>query len=333
MKRVLAVMALLLVLAAGVLAQGAIDPQAPPTFATVNLQAGFALDPYLLRVESTDATVEAADVSDSCVGVIPEAASVIVNWTGEADQLSFFVYSDTDPVLLIVTPAGDIVCNDDWSLDTLNPVVTIPAPEDGAYAVFVGAYSPDEAAYGWLGITGQAAADIDLAHADLRPMLALAAPPVEPALVLRSPDELQVTDKPIFGQASLVQGFGELRVPASAAGVESASDFYFGDAACTGYINLTPSYRFIYSGEAQALQLFFNGQADASLLVRLPDGRFACSGDAAEGNLNPALLLETAPAGDYTIWLGSSTRFDFAPGELVISEDAAATPDILAPAR
>jgi hypothetical protein len=334
MKRTLALAVLLLALvfAAGAFAQETIDPAAAPTFAYVNLHANFTLDPYLLRVESAG-TLDASALSADCAGFVPGVPDVVVNWSGATDQLSFFVYSDTDPVLLVVTPSGDIVCNDDFSLDTLNPVVSIATPEEGAYAVFVGTYAAERTAYGWLGITTQTAQGIDIANADLRPMLALAPSPTAAALILRSPDELQYTDTPIFGQSELAQGFVRLRVPASAAGTEAASGFDFGGATCAGTINLIPSYRFTYVGEAQPLFLFFNGENDASLIVRLPDGSFVCSGDADEGNLNPALLLEDAQEGDYTVWLGSTGPSDFALGVLVITEDPAEIPAILSPAR
>ncbi|HYO89635.1 MAG TPA: hypothetical protein VER79_13375 [Candidatus Limnocylindrales bacterium] len=331
MKRMMIAAALLLLLslAVSVSAQDTIDPQSSPNFAAITLQAGFPLDPYLVRVESSG-SIAAETVQDDCVGFVPGTPDVVVNWAGETDQLSFFVYSDTDPVLLVVTPSGDILCNDDYSLDTLNPVVTVATPADGAYAVYVGAFSAEDVAYGWLGVTQQTAEGIDIATADLRPMLALRAPATEAQLVLRSPSELQAAARPIFGETRLEQGFGTQIVPATAAGVEPASLFSFNsDTPCAGYINLVPSHRFIYTGDEETLAVFFNGQADASLIVGLPDGTFVCSGDSAEGNLNPALLLESAQPGEYTVWLGSAAPSEIALGVLVISEDTAAQPDVL----
>ncbi len=330
MKRAMiaAMLVLMLALAAGASAQETIDPAASPNFAAIFLEAGFPLDPYLVRVESAG-TVDAATVDEACVGVIPSAPDVVVNWTGAADQLSFFVYSDVDPTLLVVTPSGEILCNDDYSLDTLNPVVTIAAPEEGLYAVFVGSFNPERRAYGWLGITQLTAEGLDLARADLSPMLALRPRPVAAELIRRAASELRNAANPIFGETELAPGFGVMDVPATAAGVEHASQFSLGEQTCAGYINLVPSYRFNFSGDAEALSVFFNGLSDASLIVRLPDGTFLCNANAADGNLNPALLLENAQAGDYTIWLASASPSDFATGLLVISEDAAAQPDVL----
>lgn len=332
MKRIFLAIGLILMLAlaAGVAAQDApLDAAAQPNFAAIYLEAGFPLDPYLVRVESSG-TVDASTVQEGCVGVFPEAPDVVVNWTGATELLTFFVYSDVDPSLLVVTPSGEILCNDDFSLDTLNPVISVANPEEGAYAVFVGAYSADQLAYGWLGMTEMPAKNVEeLTQADLSPMLAVRPRPVAAALIQRALTELQTASRPIFGETALDAGFGEFTAPVTGAGVEAVPDFAFGDATCAGFINLVPSFRFSLTSDETALAVLFNGESDATLIVRRPDGTFACSTDAAEGNLNPALLLENALAGDYAVWVGAANPNGFALGNLVISEDAAAQPDVL----
>ncbi len=325
MKRALwaSVLALMLVMAAGVSAQDEpLDVAASPNFAAVYLEAGFPLDPYLVRVESSG-TVDAATVLEECSGVIPAVPDVVVNWSGEADQLTFFVYSDTDPTLLIVTPSGNILCNDDYSLDTLNPVVSIPSPEAGSYAVFVGAYDPAALAYGWLGVTQMSSEQLDVANADLSPMLDVRARPVAAAAVQRSVGELVASADPLFGADTLDAGFGEQGIAVTGAGTESVVQFALNSAECSGFINLVPSYRFTLSAETSPLSVFFNGDADSVLVVRQPDGSFVCNTNAADDNLNPALTLDNAAAGDYAVWVGTANPTGVATGTLVISEDAA----------
>lgn len=331
MKRILfaTVLVLMLALAAGVAAQDEpVDVSAPPNFAAIFLAAGFPLDPYLVRVESSG-TVDASTVQEGCVGVIPDVPDVLVNWTGTADQLSFFVYSDVDPTLLVVTPSGEILCNDDYNLDTLNPVVTIASPEEGPYAVFVGSFGPEQRAYGWLGVTQLTAEGLDLARADLSPMLALRPRPVVQAELRRSLDELLSSVRPVFGEALLDAGFGAHEAAVTGAGTEPALSFALDEASCSGFINLIPSYRFTLAADAPALAVLFNGESDSTLIVRRPDGTFICNSNAAEGNLNPAVLLENVLAGDYTVWVGTVNPNAVALGNLVISEDAAAQPDVL----
>lgn len=331
MKRValLLSLAMMLALVGGALAQDTIDPAGTPNFAEVFLEAGFPLDPYMLRVESSG-TVDAATVREGCVGVIPSAPDAIINWTGATDLLSFFVYSDVDPTLLVVTPSGEILCNDDYNLDTLSPVVSVANPEEGPYAVYVGAFEPEQLAYGWLVITQLLSNGIaELVEADLSPMLAVRPPVFSREAVQRSVAELLASADPIFGTADLAAGFGTLEEAVTGAGTESAVSFAISNETCAGFINLIPSYRFTLAEEAASLSVYFNGEADATLIVRQPDGTFVCNGDAAAGNLNPALLLENAPAGAYNVWVGSRSPSEVALGTLVISEDAAAQPDVL----
>lgn len=330
MKRValLAALAVMLVLVGGALAQESIDPAGTPNFAELYLEAGFPLDPYLVRVESSG-TVDATTVREGCAGVIPSTPDVVVNWTGQTDQLSFFVYSDVDPTLLVVTPSGEILCNDDFSLDTLNPVVSIANPADGPYAVYVGAFDASTLAYGWLGITQATAEQLDIARANLSPMLMVRPAQQAPPAIQRALSELLSTAAPIFGSADLDAGFGSLTVSATGAGSLPILDFPFDNATCDGFINLTPSYRFDLASDLPALTVLFNGEADAVLAVRLPDGTFVCNSQVTVDNLNPALSFENAAAGDYTVWIGSRSPADVALGTLVISEDPAAQPDVL----
>ena len=331
MKRVLvaASLALMLALAVGVAAQETIDPAGTPNFAEIFLEAGFPLDPYLLRVESSG-TVDASTVREGCVGVIPSTPDAVLNWSGSTDLLSFFVYSDVDPTLVVVTPSGDILCNDDYSLDTLNPVVSVANPADGPYAIYVGAFDPDAQAYGWLVITQLLTDGIEeLVQADLSPMLEVRPPAVSADAVQRSVAELLATADPIFGAADLAAGFGTQEASVTGAGVEPAVSFAINNETCSGFINLIPSYRFTLAEAAPSLSVFFNGGGDATLILRQPDGTFVCNGDASADNLNPALMLENAAPGAYNVWVGSRSPSEVALGTLVISEDAAAQPDVL----
>lgn len=319
----------LLALASSAAAQDGLTPQAAPAFASLYLNADFTLDPYLVRVESSGA-LDAAAMGEDCVGVVSAAPDVVVNWTGETEHLTFFVYSDTDPVLLIVTPSGEVLCNDDWDEPSLSPVISVPNPAEGAYAVYVGAYSPDHPAYGWLGVTQLPAEALNLPAVDLSPMLRLRAPGTAAPLEIRPASDLLSEEIPIFGSAALDAGFGVLEASVSGAGVVPAQSFALGEIACAGYINLAPSFVFNLEEASATLSVLFNGDADAALIVRLPDESFVCNADAAADNLNPQVRLEGAPAGDYAVWVGVMSPDSVVPGTLIISEDAAAQPALLA---
>jgi len=91
-----------------------------------------------------------------CNGFIGDRPDLAFDWSGEADALSIYFEGDADSTLLVVAPGGDIFCNDDASADNANPMVTIPNPGSGRYAVFVGRVHPDEPVKGKLTVTDAA---------------------------------------------------------------------------------------------------------------------------------------------------------------------------------
>lgn len=100
---------------------------------------------------------------------------------------------------------------------------------------------------------------------------------------------------------------------------------------CSGLVSgAAPEFVFRYSGDSEDLRLFFEGSADASLIV-VGEEVVRCSDDSAEGeNANPVIDLP-APGGLYGVWVG---RFDpTAPvtGTLTIVEETSVTPVQLEP--
>ncbi len=91
---------------------------------TIDLEAGFPLDPTFVSVHA-GGTVDASVLGNGCSGFINDQPVVTVKWTGKADQVKAFFYSDGDPTLVVLTPKGELVCN-----DNLNEVVLGPAGRD-----------------------------------------------------------------------------------------------------------------------------------------------------------------------------------------------------------
>jgi len=113
------------------------DPANDLTSATIDLHVGYIMDPYLLPVVGKSEKA-AAELVKGCNGYVSTSPSVLVNWSGKTDQLSFFVYSDDDAVLAVQQPDGSLICNDDAGAATIDPLVTIKNPATGAYKVHVG---------------------------------------------------------------------------------------------------------------------------------------------------------------------------------------------------
>lgn len=307
------------------------DPAADTTHATVDLRAGFILDPYLVPVIGAGQTA-ATDMLKDCHGFVADEPNVVVNWSGEAEQLSFFGYSDSDPVLLVQLPDGTFVCNDDAGLNAVDPLVTIQNPDEGAYKVHVGTARDGEPALGFLGITATPMDDATLADLDLRPMLTRRARPTAQPLPRLDPAALLTSRPGIFGTVDLAAGFEPVARFAAGGGSIPAFSFEDGQLACAGFVSPVPSLAFTWRGDAEALRLFFEGRADSALAVVTPDQQVLCNMNAAEDNLNPALDIAAPVAGRYKVYIASMAPDDVVMGRLTLTNDSEAAPAVLAPA-
>ncbi|HHY54560.1 MAG TPA: hypothetical protein GYA08_03905 [Chloroflexi bacterium] len=322
---------------------------APAAFLTMNLKAGFPLDPFVVSLNG-GGEVAASTLDETCVGFIPATPSFTVNWEGEVDAFDVFYYSDFDPTLVVQLPDGSYLCNDDASDTLLDPEVTIEAPAVGQYNLWVGSYDKGQLIPGFLVITANRTVSVN----DFDPGV----------LVKRSPiaDEVQPAD--VVGadavQAALTGESAESDVVAAsrAAGQSVVPDVELmgGDTpitatlvangetpvftviheddngiVCSGLVSgAAPEFIFRYSGDASALRVFFEGEADTSLIV-VGEQVVLCSDDSAAGeNANPVIDVP-APAGLYGVWVG---RFDPTipvTGTLTIVEETDTTPVQLAP--
>lgn len=299
------------------------------THAAVDLQAGFLLDPYLLRVVG-GGTIEAATLSDSCTGYVKESADVVLNWSGDSDLLHLLVYSDGDPVLVVRTPDGEVVCNDDASDEVIDPFVTLGDPVAGAYELYVGSYRADEPVLGFLVVTELTLDEEDLAGLDLMPLLdRRAAPEVRPVTVLT--ETLQTEQGAIFGTQELSAGFGTITEHAAGGGDVPVFALEGVDAECTGFASLVPSFSFDWMGASTSLTVFFEGQEDSSLVVVTPEGELICNSNASEDNLNPMLELTSEAEGQYDVYIASFEPDRVAFGELTVTEETGLAPETLSP--
>jgi hypothetical protein len=126
------------------------DVMGEPTFATINLNAGFRPDPQMIQVVS-GGELSADDLGSGCAGFIADVPDVRINYTSGDYPLIFTVSSDADTTLVINAPDGNWYCDDDAGGD-LNPMYHFGAPQSGAYDVFIGSYE-DENADATLAIT------------------------------------------------------------------------------------------------------------------------------------------------------------------------------------
>jgi hypothetical protein len=305
------------------------DPAAAPRTATLTLGGsdGAWLDPALVSVFSGVTAgaekVDAALLGIGCAGVVPATPDVVVEWTADerVDALRFFILSVGDPSLVVVTPSGEILCNDDLNPLMLDPMIEVPSPEEGRYAIYVGVFETQATFPGILVVTGL---PLDPATFELGSLLPdrgvdpRAIPlelPLETLTLDDGPDYLEISAEDVPVAVDIVAG-GEIPV----------FDVDLGNPLCTGFVAAEPTLRFSWDGEVEGLTLFVEAEQDTTLIVRDPNAAFQCADDTDGGaNLNPSLALPSIP-GAYEVWVGSFSPDTLVEGTLTIGGDPSVLP-------
>ena len=303
---------------------------APRAYLTLDLEAGFPLDPFVVSVNG-GGPVEASTLAEGCVGYIPEEPTLSVDWSGASDFVEAFYYSDHDPVLVVETPDGQYLCNDDANVLLLDPVVEIQDPEPGRYNIWVGSADAEQLIPGFLVITTKP--EVNVGSFSLAGFVKRAAIPenlLEVAEVRRTQNPAEQLAKANLEVAALTAGAGAVTHDVVAAGDIAVFDIPNVDLRCNGYISLLPNYAFDWSGDAENLRLFFESEQDATLFVVLPDRKVLCSDDAeARANLNPLVDVPDPAEGRYFVYVGRLGLETPAEGVLTVTDSADAMPAVL----
>ena len=104
------------------------------------------------------------------------------------------------------------------------------------------------------------------------------------------------------------------------------------NSACGGFWSDDPSVRLRWRGSDRELRILFLREDEVrgdttTLLVRRPDGEFACSEAYSGEDTAPFVLLTSPDSGDYAIWVGRD-ELGRPSGCLAISELSVAPGDI-----
>lgn len=301
-----------------------------PARVTVNLDADYTLDPFLVSVQA-GGPFSAIGLGPGCSGYVGSAPAVSLSWSGTVDSIEFFLLSDADPTLAIQTPAGQIVCNDDANDVLLDPVIQIDAPAPGTYHIWVGSYARNQRIPGLLAISRDPAQTVGTLRLETlirrEPIPELVA---EPALVRATSLPTATTRLAEIGVATLQPGVTPVSAPVVAAGVVPAFDLPIRGAVCPGYINNAIDYSFTWSGETPNLRVFFEGDGDASLLVVGPGDTVYCNDDVAgKENLNPMVNIVNPPTGTYLVYVGRINPEQPVSGLLTVVESTDQLPAVL----
>lgn len=306
--------------------------KAPRALLTVDFQVGHPLDPFFVSVNGGGG-IDVSALSEQCTGFVSGNPVVTVNWEGEADLAKLFFFSDHDPTLIIRQPDGTFLCNDDANHLLLDPVVDIENPQKGTYHIWVGSAARDQLIPGLLVMTTRP--DVNLGTFDVSELIRRELVPEDIARIQGSVPVTQVTGALTRLKAApvtLTPGAEFDPVDLEVTGTVPAFEIQVDDAQCTGFIGETPDFTFAWSGTTEELHIFFEGDADATLLVVGPNGKVWCADDVkVSENSNPLLTIGNPVEGNYAVYVGRLNSESPVTGQLTITDAADAEPAVLDP--
>lgn len=243
-----------------------------------------------LVVETTaGGDVQASRIDAFCSGAIDVARpQLVVDLAAPEPYLRISASSAVDTTLLVVSPEGEALCNDD--ADGVDPAVIAAPASAGPWRIWAGAWGD-----------AQAPAVVTVSRE-----------PAEPEARL----ELDLDAPPAAGRFAPPPE-GALRVAVTAGGDAPASSV---DPSCSGAIDASrPQAVIALDEDAPALAFAVESEGDATLLVVGPDGATLCNDDA--DGVNPRIVAAPAAAGDWRVWVGLWSDAS-APATLTVAFDA-----------
>lgn len=304
----------------------------PSAYLTLDLQAGFVLDPFLVSLNG-GGEVAASTLDETCVGYINDKPVLTANWEGATDLLRIFFYSDSDSTLVIQQPDGSYLCADDVDENVLDAEVVAEQPAAGTYKVWVGSYEPNQLIPGLLVITAQP--DLGLASFDPSTLVKRAPLTVE----VDEDSEAELAAKEAVTTTQRIAPDGTLSADAfitatvTAEGLVPAFEVSGEEAVCGGMVGEEPDFIVAVPEDIATLRIMFEAEQDTALLaVHAEAGTFCADDDAEALNANPVLDIEAPEPGLYGIFVGRFQEDEPITGTLTITTDPTQEPAILTPA-
>ena len=250
-------------------------------------------------------TFDLSGMNSDYEGFISSAPDLQFKYTESDGELNFKVEGktdETDPILLIFSPSGEFIYNDDVEENSYRAEVTIEDPESGNYAVWVGNYDSED----FISTTLVISEINRYGNSENTDLISNA-----------SFDELDITEDPYYGVLTLESGFlPDPYVKTITAGGSIDLSQY----GHSGYTAGKPDIDFYFTPSNNAnetLSISVNSETDTILLINDPEGTWYFSDDS--NGVNPSVTFPNPKNGLYSIFVGT---FDSgtAEAELVISE-------------
>jgi hypothetical protein len=294
----------------------------PSNFGTIQLQAGFMPDPRQTGGTSGGAN-QAQQMNGSCRGWISATPDHILVLSTPFRFLRVFAESQSDTTLVIQSMSnGQTWCADDTY--GTNPGVE-GAFAAGTYRVWIGSYRQGENARYTLKLTelnsvvpGGAAATaqggVPTTQGGVGVGVGGGATGVIPGTGMLD----LVGRRGNFRAVRLRTGFR--RDPTTQRG-QSGGRFNAQTLGpqCRGWVAQRPDHIFTAQSSFNFLRIYARANADTTLAVLTPTGRWLCNDDA-NNSTNPAIDISGAAPGVYRIWVGSYQSGVIAPYTIGFTE-------------
>lgn len=277
----------------------ALDPTGTAQM-TTSLQSGFgASERWSVRAGGIDAVPsDLAGPSDVmyCGGFVDAARPTArVRYSGQGRLTTYVTAPDADPVLVVRTPDGRWLCDDD-SGEGLNAAISVEDAPAGEYAVWAGSFRGGAradlpAADLWFDENEIAEEPFDMGDMDMMDM-----PPPSPF----STGTYQPLDLDTRPRTSLALR-GDDAVSATVTVRPAGQNPVVGDA-CRGLIEPGATASLTLTGDGP-IGITASADRDLVLLVRTPGGGWFCSDDA--DGLSPGVQIDDVESGAYRVWVGT----------------------------
>lgn len=270
-------------------------------FGEISLQAGFTPDPHVVQGQS-GGQQQAGNLGPDCQGHISARPDHLLTLETPFDNLRIMAASERDTTLIVQTPQGVHLCNDDS--EGRNPMVT-GAFAAGTYRVWVGSYQAGDGAPYQLGVSEL--------NSVTPSNLASGGTPSTPS----EPGESN------FGVVQLSAGFtpDPHAVSGRSGGAIQATNV---GSSCRGWISATPDHIFMAQTNFSSLKIMARANEDVTLVIGDDAGNVWCDDDSG-GDRNP-MVQTSLNAGRYRVWVGSYQQGTTAPYQLGFSELSSVTP-------
>lgn len=291
------------------------DASMSPTYATLNLNAGFSPDPARVQVQSGGVN-DASRVGNGCSGYVASGPDIRINYTAGSLPLTISAVSGADTTLVVNLPNGNWVCNDDGNGTGLNPQLRFERPLSGQYDVWVGTLADNSNHPATVLVSELAGGGLNASTGGQPQVQGLMGNNTGGGA---NASEIDVSGQPHAGTFNLRAGFqpDPTNVSVTPGGDINASTL---GGNCVGNISRAPDVRVNYTAGSLPLVLSVNSTGDTSLVVNLPNGQYACDDDGGNTGLNPALTFNQPQSGQYDIWVGNLGDTYGVPATLSISE-------------